>query len=355
MDPIMIQQEPLLTLETLPKISSGFLSPLTPLSTLTRASAPEPNLTSGGGDITTGLGITSVSGTNIASNTHPNNVVASSGPSTQDLAKPSTQNNPSSTSPVDLDSDSDSDEPSKVIIITSHTQMSSDKVYCQLTVTEGHTKPPSLGIGRLRRDIGVEFCEAYFLTKEVPNDKKIVKILTCFKDFKHKQWIKLNRVNLVKKTWEEFIKEFLGRWTEKHWDMNLSDKLHTFSQGSAHFYEWAQDYRTQAAYLAGTCYEMDEKHVRAQISALMVPRLCLRTKADPKFTSITDFNNWLDAINNEFKLYTEDLKAAAEYLHAQDAHPSKKQKISHAALNPASASGSTSKAPAQALTGGDTN
>ncbi|RXW14168.1 hypothetical protein EST38_g11692 [Candolleomyces aberdarensis] len=361
MDPIVIQQEPLLTLKTLPEISSGFSSLLTPLSTSTRASAPEPNSTSSGGDITAGLGITSVSGTDIASNAHPVVVVAPSGPSTQDLAIPLIRNNPSSTSPVDSDSDSDSDEPSNTIVITSRTQMSSDKVYCQLTVTEGHTKPPSLGIGRLGRDVGVEFCdacEAYFLTKEVPDDKKVVKILTCFKDFKHKQWIKLNRVDLVKKTWEEFIEEFLGRWMEKHWDMNLSDKLRTFSQGTAHFYEWAQDYRAQAAHLAGTPYEMyekDEKHVRAQISALMVPRLRLHTKADPKFTNITDFHDWLDAVNDEFELYTEDLKAAAEYLRAQDVHPSKKQKTSHAAPTPASASGSTSKAPTQALTDGDTN
>jgi hypothetical protein len=234
--------------------------------------------------------------------------------------------------------------------------MSAGVTYCTLTVTEGHSKPPSLSQGKLRRDVSIKFhdsCEAYFLTKEIADDKKVLRILSSFKGFKHKQWIKLNRTKLLKKMWEDFIEEFLTRWTEKHWDMNLSDKLCTFSQGSAHFYEWAQDFCAQASHLEGTLYAMDEKQIRVQISALMDPRLCLHTKA-ATFTAIEDFNDWLDAVNDEYELYTGDLLAAAEFLKAQQAlaPPAKKLKTNHGVTASASAS---SRPSTPALADGDTN
>ncbi|KAJ2911419.1 hypothetical protein MD484_g8995, partial [Candolleomyces efflorescens] len=332
MDFTLSQQDPSASLEGLPDISSGLSTPLSPLT-------PLPDLSAVLSDSAPAISNDSVSGLGIAS-------VGSLGPASPDFASlsPVKQELPS---PPSSDSESDSDdEPAKTTVLTSRNKMSADKKYCDLTVTEGHTKPPSLGQGRLGRDVGVEFrdaCEAYFLTKEVPDDKKVIKILGSFKDFKHKQWIKLKRTELVKNTWEDFIDSFLDRWTEKHWDMNLSDKLSTFAQGTAHFYEWAQDYRAQAAHLTGTPYEMDEKHVKDQISALMDPRLRLRTKADPKFTAIKDFDDWLDAVNDEYELYMADLHAAAEFLRAQqaDSQPYKKQKLSHN-TNTASSTASTS-------------
>ncbi|KAJ2913109.1 hypothetical protein MD484_g7300, partial [Candolleomyces efflorescens] len=257
-------------------------------------------------------------------------------------------------SPASSDSSSSDDNNCSSFTIRSRLTMADDKVYCTLTVTEGNTKPPTLGKGRLGRDVGVEFkdaCEAYFVTKEIADDKKVIKVINSFQDFKHKQWIKLNRVELLKKTWEDFIDEFLTRWTEKHWDMNLSDRLRNLVQGSAHFYEWAQDYRAQAAHLVGTPYEMDEKTVRNQISALMDPRLCLRTKANAKFTAIADFDNWLDAINDEYELYTADLSAAVKLLKAQqDSHINKRQKTSHHTTAPPATSSSTGLADANTNT-----
>ncbi|KAJ2925520.1 hypothetical protein H1R20_g11574, partial [Candolleomyces eurysporus] len=172
----------------------------------------------------------------------------------------------------------------------------------------------------------------------ITDDKKVLWVLSSFKDFKHKQWIKLNRTELLKKTWDNFIDKFLTRWTEKHWDMNLSDKLCTFSQGSAHFYEWAQDFCAQASHLDGMPYAMDEKQVWVEISTLMDPHLCLHTKA-ATFTAIKEFNDWLDAVNNKYELYTADLAAMAEFLWTQQtqAPPPKKQKTNHAASGPSAA------------------
>ncbi|KAJ2921004.1 hypothetical protein H1R20_g16090, partial [Candolleomyces eurysporus] len=229
--------------------------------------------------------------------------------------------------------------------------------YCTLIITKGHSKPLSLGPGKLGCGVDVEFCDAckvYFLTKEIADNKKVLRILSSFKDFKHRQWIKLNRTDLLSKDWEIFIEEFLTCWTEKHWDMNLSDKLRTFSQGWAHFYEWAQDFCAQASHLEGTLYAMDKKQVCIQISALMDAclRLCTKTTM---FMSIVNFNKWLDAVNNKYELYTVDLATATKFLKAQEAQapPPKKQKTNH--VSSATSLVVLSQSATSALTDTDSN
>ncbi|RXW17945.1 hypothetical protein EST38_g7906 [Candolleomyces aberdarensis] len=368
MDPTMVEQGIPGGLDTLPEITSGFSSPLTPLSPSSGAPSPTPPLAPASGDPqlvdsgpVTPLGFAASEsgppapdpGHAFAESSPASASIPASGFTAPEVGLSTTETEQDTVNPTlgfgappllitsttvdhqlesDTSSDSSDDDPA-TFTITSRINMSSGVTYCALTVTEGHSKPPSLGQGKLGWDVGVEFrdaCEAYFLTKEITDDKKVLHVLSSFKDFKHKQWIKLNRTDLLKKPWEEFINDFLTRWTEKHWDMNLSDKLCTFSQESAHFYEWAQDYRAQASHLEGTPYAMDEKQIRAAT-----------------FVAITDFDEWLDAVNNKYELYTADLVAAAEFLKSQQAlaPPAKKQKVNHALASSGSVPASRSSTP----------
>ncbi|KAJ2934245.1 hypothetical protein H1R20_g2853, partial [Candolleomyces eurysporus] len=216
MDPATLSQTSQCTqllLESIPEIASGFSSPLTLLTLSSTASALP-------GDVT-------------APNLESTSIIANQAPVLVPPQLPAHFPVASNSCAISPRSDSSlNNNTPRLIVITLHFAMS-DKVYCTVTVTKGNTKPPSLGADWLCQDIGVEFidtCEAYFLTKEIPKDKKVVKVLNCFKDFKHKQWVKINRADLLQKFWTEFADAFLSHWTKKHWDMNLSNKLHMFSQ-----------------------------------------------------------------------------------------------------------------------------
>ncbi|KAJ2923093.1 hypothetical protein H1R20_g14000, partial [Candolleomyces eurysporus] len=173
MDPMVFDQDPAVVLDALPEITSGFSSPLTPLTPSSRAgspgfaSVPVPEVSASVPALciipiipitesapVTGLGIASsaVHTASPESEINPNSPNSPAGTPAIPCLVVSTTTATSTVncqSDSSLDTDSSDDDAPSALTITSHIKMSAGVTYCDLTVSKGHSKPPSLGHGWL--------------------------------------------------------------------------------------------------------------------------------------------------------------------------------------------------------------
>jgi hypothetical protein len=89
------------------------------------------------------------------------------------------------------------------------------------------SRPPIMTSGEITPKVVWEFenrCEVFFLNgkESIPDDRKVAKILGCFEQDIVTEWASTEREHLIKKTLEEFLKEFRTCWLLNDWEQKIT-------------------------------------------------------------------------------------------------------------------------------------
>jgi hypothetical protein len=130
--------------------------------------------------------------------------------------------------------------------------------------------------GEITRKVVWEFenrCEVFFLNRKesIPDDRKVAKILGCFEQDVVAEWASTKREHLIKKTLEEFLKEFCMCWLPNDWErkimtLMISTRLDLTKQT---FVDWSSQILSHNICLRNYPAHMNEKALHTQLYIIL--------------------------------------------------------------------------------------
>jgi hypothetical protein len=191
--------------------------------------------------------------------------------------------------------------------------------------------PPIMTSGEITPKVVWEFenrCEVFFLNgKEyIPDDRKVAKILGCFEQDFVAEWASTEREHLIKKTLEEFLKEFRTRWLPNDWEQKIttlmiSTRLDLTKQT---FADWSSQILSHNICLRNYPAHMDEKALRTQLYVMLDEELRILS-SETKISEITELRPWMAKIKEIDTHRQVELKCMAHFFDVSSARYAKHQ------------------------------
>ena len=236
------------------------------------------------------------------------------GPSSAAINKPRiTAPHPPDT--TDSDSDSDSLINPETLAPPSKMPTESDIAVAQYA---NITQPPVLTAGKITPKAIMLFqqnCLDYFANAKggVPNELKVPRILSSFRDVEVLDWIASDRDRLSKIEFSDFMQELRRNFLPRDWEETirteiLSSKL-TQNKG---FQDWARGIIVNNCVLRGTDSHFSNDSLRNTLEANMGTDLRILAK-ETKANEVKPFKEWLELMETVDAKRRNDAKRQREY------------------------------------------
>ena len=214
---------------------------------------------------------------------------------------------------------------------------------------------PKLSKGRITPNVIRDFenhAENFFMNAKhgVLDNKKVTRILGCFKDRLVNDWISVNCKRLHTLEFEQFMDEFCSHWLLKTWvedlwnnilGSRLDPKLTTFEV-------WASKIQTLNIALRGMDSHLDDDLMCRQLEANIDLELHSLARKD-KVPATTDFLTWMAHMTELDNDRQSDRKRIGEIVNEKN-HVNKCPYDPSRSLNPNQAKGSSNAASVVGMT-----
>jgi hypothetical protein len=135
-------------------------------------------------------------------------------------------------------------------------------------------------------------CLGFFEGKEIALEKQVRKILAGLRDDRIQEWISIDRDEVLKLTFAEFMVEFKAGFLLEDWEEITHIELLAMQQGVDSFWDFAVQVQLKNALLCNTNLFLDKDQLRHCIESGMTPKLTLRCRHE-KSNKIVVFKEWL--------------------------------------------------------------
>jgi hypothetical protein len=138
-------------------------------------------------------------------------------------------------------------------------------------------------------------CIGYFKNKEIPDDKKVHKILVGFRDSRIKDWISTDRQHLLTLDFDAFMMEFRVAYLDDDWEEMIQRELGSMMQGSDLFWDFTIHVQAKNSLLISTPSYLDDDKLHHRIEASMeefLVRRCTNAKTNQEHM----FKKWLTEV-----------------------------------------------------------
>jgi hypothetical protein len=135
-------------------------------------------------------------------------------------------------------------------------------------------------------------CLGFFEGKEIAPEKQVRKILAGLRDDRIQEWISIDRDEVLKLSFAEFMVEFKAGFLLEDWEEITHIELLAMQQGVDSFWDFAVQVQSKNALLRDTDLFLDKDQLRHRIESGMTPKLTLRCRHE-KSNKIVVFKEWL--------------------------------------------------------------
>jgi hypothetical protein len=151
---------------------------------------------------------------------------------------------------------------------------------------DSSSKPPVLHPGDITPFVMHEFedgCVGYFETKEIPEDKRVRKILAGLRDSRIKDWISTDRNRILALPFDAFMTEFRAAYLDDDWEEAIRRELGGMVQGGESFWDYAIAVQAKNSLLASTPSHLNNDQLRHRLEVGMgelLARRCANTNVN---------------------------------------------------------------------------
>ena len=171
------------------------------------------------------------------------------------------------------------------------------------TVTHSNlARPPVLLDGKITPKVCHDYeyhCETFFVNAldTIPEDKKVARILGCFRNSVIADWSRTERERLSKMTFGEFMIAFRKRWLPSKWEQTVRTELmNSRLYSSQTFDDWTQHVLSLNVSLQGTPSHMSDAQLKAQLENAQDNELRVMVLAEAEISKISELHEWIDKV-----------------------------------------------------------
>jgi hypothetical protein len=135
-------------------------------------------------------------------------------------------------------------------------------------------------------------CLGFFEGKEIVPEKQVRKILASLRDDCIQEWISIDRDEILRLSFAEFMVKFKAGFLPEDWEEITRIELLTMQQGVDSFWDFGVQVQSKNALLRDTDTFLDKDQLRHRIESGMTPKVSLRCRHE-KSDKIIIFKEWL--------------------------------------------------------------